>query len=138
MGRAHWSVGYRSTLNPTLMESALKQYEWGGPVIVSGVHLLRTHWCAQNRWWKEASGREVWFVDGERSGRDEETRAHAVSCRTREAKDFGDSTQPKYRKERRNFFSKNRRKQTNKQKRQPVTNCEDGFRSCVSRVSSTY
>jgi hypothetical protein len=28
-------------------------------------------------------------------------------------------------------------KQT-KQKRQPVTNCEDGFRSCVSRVSSTY
>ncbi len=37
-----------------------------------------------------------------------------------------------------NKKEKGRRKQTNKQKRQPVTNCEDGFRSCVSRVSSTY
>jgi hypothetical protein len=29
-------------------------------------------------------------------------------------------------------------KKTNKQKRQPVTNSEDDFRSCVSRVSSIY
>jgi len=33
---------------------------------------------------------------------------------------------------------KKKSKKTNKQKRQPVTNSEDDFRSCVSRVSSIY
>ncbi len=83
--------------------------KWG-PVIE---HLLV---CTESML-KGGNGHEVWFVDGERSGRDEETRANVVSCRTREAKHFGDSTQPKYRKEPPpppTPPKKSRRKQTNK------------------------
>ncbi len=108
----------------------------GGPVIVSGVQLLRTYWCAQNRCWKEGKwARSVicrrgakWARWGDSSPRSVVSYARGEGLWRFYATEISQRTTPKIR-------SKKTDKQT---KTSAVTNCEDGFRSCVSRVSSTY
>jgi hypothetical protein len=124
----HFEPHFDGNSFKAIVSGGPRNRKWG-PVIT---HLLLcTESMLKGRKW----ARSVWFVDRERSGRDEETRA--TQCRVvRERR----RTSAILRNRNIAKIQKNKKsKKTNKHtKTSAGDNCEDGFRSCVSRVSSTY